>query len=212
MRKKIFLGIAFSMLAPAMSTVEASTVITFDEPEVVWNENLHSFSVSGITFANAQTAIGIHRPTGLFSSPIVGLYVNSGIPLIVTMTDGASFDFIGAAFSSTQVPWLPGCGGYCYRQATVTLRGFRDDLLSYEATDVPAPFLSPTFADMNWTDIDRLDITYTQPPPGWALGDGYTVMDDFTFQASAVPVPAAVWLFGGALGALGWIRRTQAKA
>ena len=26
----------------------------------------------------------------------------------------------------------------------------------------------------------------------------------------SIPVPAAVWLFGGALGALGWIRRKQA--
>jgi hypothetical protein len=29
--------------------------------------------------------------------------------------------------------------------------------------------------------------------------------------ASAVPVPAAVWLFGSALGLLGWLRQRQAK-
>jgi hypothetical protein len=30
--------------------------------------------------------------------------------------------------------------------------------------------------------------------------------------AEVIPVPAAVWLFGGALGALGWLRRRQAAA
>jgi len=35
----------------------------------------------------------------------------------------------------------------------------------------------------------------------WAVHDG---------DVSAVPVPAAVWLFGSALGLLGWIKRKSA--
>ena len=41
----------------------------------------------------------------------------------------------------------------------------------------------------------------TQNLYAWAVFDG---------NAAAVPVPAAAWLLGGALGALGWVRRRQA--
>jgi hypothetical protein len=34
----------------------------------------------------------------------------------------------------------------------------------------------------------------------------------YTLYLTPVPVPAAVWLFGGALGALGFARRRQATA
>ncbi len=40
----------------------------------------------------------------------------------------------------------------------------------------------------------------------FALG-GFGMIDGTAFTISAVPVPAAVWLFGSALGLLGWIRR-----
>ncbi len=40
---------------------------------------------------------------------------------------------------------------------------------------------------------------------GWMLPGGTT--DDWLVTATLVPVPAAVWLFGSALGLLGWMRR-----
>jgi hypothetical protein len=39
----------------------------------------------------------------------------------------------------------------------------------------------------------------TNPDPAWAVHDGRAV----------VPVPASVWLFGSALGLLGWLRRRR---
>jgi hypothetical protein len=44
----------------------------------------------------------------------------------------------------------------------------------------------------------------TTPPDYWSVDDGV----EFTAIATTtVPVPAAVWLFGSALGLLGWMRR-----
>jgi hypothetical protein len=47
----------------------------------------------------------------------------------------------------------------------------------------------------------------------WAEGDGFgpggaTVEID-NIEVSAIPVPAAVWLFGSGLGLLGWMRRRK---
>lgn len=48
----------------------------------------------------------------------------------------------------------------------------------------------------------------TTPPDSWSAAAGVT---EFTAIAtSTVPVPAAVWLFGSALGILGWMRRKTA--
>ncbi len=43
---------------------------------------------------------------------------------------------------------------------------------------------------------------------GWLLPPGS--VDDWLVTATVVPVPAAAWLFGSALGLLGWMRRRAA--
>lgn len=62
------------------------------------------------------------------------------------------------------------------------------------------------FADIgtgNWLNLTRLsyldDFAYSY--------DKYVHMDNIV--VSAVPIPAAVWLFGSALAGLGWLRRKQ---
>ncbi len=42
-----------------------------------------------------------------------------------------------------------------------------------------------------------------------SAGDSASFTSVFVVEPSVVPVPAAVWLFGSALGLLGWVRRRQ---
>lgn len=61
-----------------------------------------------------------------------------------------------------------------------------------------------------------VSITGTGMNPGDLvnIGNGIAVGTAFgemmTFQVAPVPVPAGVWLFGSALGLLGWMRRKKA--
>lgn len=52
--------------------------------------------------------------------------------------------------------------------------------------------------------------TYGEPYDSINLG--YSVWAVASGDAAAVPLPAAVWLFGGALSAIGWLRRRASRA
>jgi hypothetical protein len=43
------------------------------------------------------------------------------------------------------------------------------------------------------------------------INQAVTSGQSFTYQIQVIPVPAAAWLFGSALGLLGWARRRAAK-
>jgi len=61
----------------------------------------------------------------------------------------------------------------------------------------------------DWLNITRVDFGVS----GDGFSYGYATGDvDNLVVGAAVPVPAAVWLFGSALGLLGWVRRHKANA
>ena len=49
-------------------------------------------------------------------------------------------------------------------------------------------------------------VDFTAYGDGFGLG-GFTSVEIDNVNVSAVPIPAAVWLFGSALAGLGWLRR-----
>jgi len=77
--------------------------------------------------------------------------------------------------------------------------GYDDALLGYDlSTSVAA----------SWTTLGFVGIATV--PLGTDQGNlliNYS--DTFSFSATVVPVPAAAWLLGSALGVLGWMRRKQ---
>ena len=56
--------------------------------------------------------------------------------------------------------------------------------------------------DASWSSMEWVAVSYTDP-------DGFFGASIDNVWVSAVPVPAAVWLFGSALAGLGWMRRKQ---
>ena len=93
-------------------------------------------------------------------------------------------------------------------------------------TDDLDPFFHPQVISLNngsryWPDNATLFIEFTSPITG-QVGD-VAVIDEFSGRDygsdsnysvglgsfTAVPIPAAVWLFGSALAGLGWMKRKQ---
>ena len=70
-----------------------------------------------------------------------------------------------------------------------------------------------SLVDLTGTGIVKLDEAFDINENGDNVGIA-TMADgsQSAFILTAVPVPAAVWLFGSALGALGWIGRRKNRA
>jgi hypothetical protein len=86
----------------------------------------------------------------------------------------------------------------------VTLHGIANGNAIYSLTSQQIYTDTPTWIELNWTGIERLVVTR---PINTQIA-----LDDFTYanvNINEVPIPAAVWLFGSALGGLGWMRRRK---
>jgi len=59
----------------------------------------------------------------------------------------------------------------------------------------------------DWLNLQYLELF----AEGNGFGYGYATVEIDNIVVSAVPIPAAVWLFGSALAGLGWIRRKTAS-
>jgi hypothetical protein len=65
--------------------------------------------------------------------------------------------------------------------------------------------LSAPIGTGDWLNLER--VIFEAEGDGFGPGFGRIEVDNL--QLTAVPVPAAVWLFGSALAGLGWMRRKQ---
>jgi probable HAF family extracellular repeat protein len=87
----------------------------------------------------------------------------------------------------------------------VTLADGRVAAVSFDGTNMVD---LNDLVDLTGTGIVSLTNAYDVNANGDIVGVGVTSTgEQRAFVLTAVPVPAAVWLFGSALGALGWMRR-----
>jgi probable HAF family extracellular repeat protein len=79
--------------------------------------------------------------------------------------------------------------------------------VSYDGTSV---YDLNELVDLDGTDLVALTVAQDVNEAGQIVGIGVTATgEQRAFLLTAVPVPAAVWLFGSALGILGWVRRSR---
>jgi len=115
-----------------------------------------------------------------------------------------SFNFGAATLINSVTVYVddPDGHGGVWAPVSVTIAG-----TNYLVTDpVGSTPFALTFTGLG-LNVSDLDITIDQHS-----GSSWVMVSEITFGAGAVPVPipATVWLFGSALGLLGWMRRKKA--
>ncbi|MGI9317872.1 MAG: hypothetical protein ACR2QW_11095 [bacterium] len=142
-----------------------------------------------MVFAGTYQALDCYHPCGFAQQ------------FSISQDSGASFDLLSLDVALVgAVPCDIYCGGI---RDTLFVSGYLSGggIIS-QSYSIGDNWETLTFGS-GWTDLETLKI-YTQAQG--TLFDSYN-MDNIVL--TAVPIPAAVWLFGSALTGLGWLRRKQ---
>lgn len=127
---------------------------------------------------------------GNVSNPNSAFNAFGDTPSYIDLAGTGTFDFNGAYWTSA------------WDDQNLSFEGWKNGDKLYTSGSYAINTQTPLWIALNWTGIDRLAINSANTQ--W-------VMDNFTFNehANAVPVPAAVWLFGSALLGLAHIARRK---
>ena len=109
--------------------------------------------------------------------------------------------------------WGPGCGAEITMErsdsAVFSILSLTSSSVDYSGTILGGlgADLSVAIGTGDWLQLVSFRVSSICAGP-FSCGEYSAQLDDIT--VSAVPVPAAVWLFGSALAGLGWMRRKHA--
>jgi len=198
--KSLFLSIFTMFFAFALAIPSSADVLYFDD--LIGNTEPVLNGYGGFNW-NSATQVGAISKN--FYGPGNGYYVaavsgdNSVFnyygdsPTNIDWASTGTFDYIGAYWTSA---WDP--------TQTLTFTGYFNDTLLYTSSVYEIIDIAPTWIELNWVGITRLQIANSLQH--WA-------MDNFTFNESGtnpVPEPSTVLLLGvGLIGMAGIGRKIK---
>lgn len=185
-----------ALMACGVAGVSAAT-ITFDDIAVSSNDGVAiSNGYAGLNWDNFWVLDGIDY------SPADTGYANG----VVSGTNVAYNAFASPAsfFSDTSFDLTSAYVTKAWNSGYTRFVGYVGSVQTY-LLDVFSTTTSPTLVDFGWSGVTKVTISDLD-------GTAHTAIDNLVINGavSAVPVPAAVWLFGtGVLGMVGVNRRTK---
>jgi hypothetical protein len=198
-RRTLLLLAAVALLAFAGPQRAQALVINFDD---ITNANLGAVPTNyqGMTWAGdwivlSDSAFQAYGNGYTAPSPAYAASNGSGM-LVVTVADGANFDFVGAWFTG----WGPAGPGMA---TSVTVQGYNNGLPVGPAVSMDLNDVGYEWMQADVMNIDELHFTSSGEDEWW-------LMDDLTLNApTLVPEPGTVLLMGSGLLGLAYQGRKR---
>lgn len=201
MQKKIAFQLLLLALVGALPLHSRATVITFDDitTSTEFPADYYGLSWTGDNHRILNTTTYSNQLSGYVAGTVspdnVAIYRNNAT---ITSLSG-TFDFNGAYLTAG---WHNGLD--------VLVEGKLGGSTVF-TKNLVLDTTAAVWHNFDWMGIDELTFASSGGTNAFLGGSGaWTAIDNFTINASAVPVPAAVWLFGsGLLGLVAVGRRKQ---